>query len=234
MRILPDGSVPGMILPALARWAAEESHVLADEGSPFHADLVPGDPRVLLIVGENASGKSLAFRLIAQLAGTHGAVPITISIRERTGAGSDGHERMRRVFMFGDEEQSSTGATSAGVVVSGFSNLDRDKPAILGLDEPEIGLSDGYAEALGELIGQRATITGPLACGVMVVTHSRRLATGIVKGLGCDPTLLTMSEPHASVSDWIASDERRSVDDLMNLKETGVERWRTVERMLKR
>lgn len=138
LRILSDGSVPGMILPALARWAAEESHVLADEDSPFHADLVPGDPRVLLIVGENASGKSLAFRLIAQLAGTHGAVPITISIRERTGAGSDGHERMRRVFMFGDEEQSSTGATSAGVVMSGFSNLDRDKPAILGLDEPEI------------------------------------------------------------------------------------------------
>ena len=233
-RIVPASRVPGPVLPDLARWMVEESRVLTGEESPFRARLAAGDPRLVLIVGENASGKSLAFRLLAQIAGDHGITPVTLSIRERTGVGNGGMEHMRRAFIYGDEHEKSTGATSAGVVAAGFSNLDRDKPAMLGLDEPEIGLSDGYAEALGEYIGRRATETGPLACGVAVVTHSRRLARGLVRGLGADPTLLSTSGDHADVASWIASEETRTVEDLLALKGVGLDRWRAVNRLLER
>lgn len=137
-RFLPEGSVPGMVLPVLARHAVEESRLLTHPETPFRGTYVEGDPRVLLVTGANASGKSLAFRLIAQMARNHDIWCVTLSIRERTGVGTEGMERMRRAFIYGDEETSSTGATSAAVVQSGFRNINGEKPALLGLDEPEI------------------------------------------------------------------------------------------------
>lgn len=232
-RVVPEDAVPGHVLPAFARWMVDESRMLTDETSPFSATMTDGDPRLVLIVGENASGKSLAFRLLAQIAGRHGMKPVTLSIRERTGVGTQGMENMRRAFIYGDEGENSTGATSAKVVQSGFFNVNGDKPAMLGLDEPEMGLSDGYAEALGELIGRETAASGPMCCGVAVVTHSRRLVQGLVRGLGADPVLVDMSSAHATVADWIASTETRSVEDLLALPDTGLERWRAVEKLLR-
>lgn len=225
------------MLPRLARWAVEESAALADERSPFHGTITDGDPRVLLIVGENASGKSLAFRLVAQVAGSHGIEAITLSIRERTGDGTFEMARMRRAMIYGQETTSSTGATSSRVVQSGFHNmLGRPTPCLLGLDEPEIGLSDGYAEALGEYIGQQAQAIAGNACGVMVVTHSRRLAEGLVRGLGAEPTFVAML-PNGDAStptldDWIASRETRSVEDLLTLRDVSLDRFRQVQKIL--
>lgn len=96
----------------------------------------------------------------------------------------------------------------------------------------EIGLSDGYAEALGEYIGMRAASAGGKSCGVMVVTHSRRLVRGLVRGLGVDPTFMTMTEEPGRVGDWIASEETRSVDELLALKTLGLDRWRAVSKLL--
>lgn len=232
-RLLPSDAVPGPILPALSRWMVDKSRVISDEESPFSATMIDGDPRLVLIVGENASGKSLAFRLLAQLAGSHDVLPITLSIRERTGVGTMGMERMRRAMIFGEEDENSTGATSARVIQSGFHNVEREKPSILGLDEPEIGLSDGYAEALGEFIGASTAKAGPNCCGVIVVTHSRRLVEGLVRGLGSEPTLIDMSSTHATVADWISTTEKRSVEELLALPETGLDRWRQVNKLLK-
>jgi hypothetical protein len=98
----------------------------------------------------------------------------------------------------------------------------------------EIGLSDGYAEALGEMIGLKSTQTGPNACGVMVVTHSRRLVRGLIRGLGAVPTFMTMSAGHDDVDAWLDAEETRSVDDLLALKDVGLERWRAIEKLLRR
>lgn len=238
MRIVDAEKVPGFILPELAQWAVDESAIMADDRSPFHGSLIDGDPRILLITGENASGKSLAFRLIAQLAQDHGVEALTLSIRERTGDGTFEMAHMRRAMIYGSETTSSTGAVSARVVQGGFHNLaNRTQPALLGLDEPEIGLSDGYAEALGEYIGTQAKNLGGNACGVVVVTHSRRLAEGMVRGLGADPTMLAMLPKDAqecrSVAGWISSRETRSIDELLTLKDTSLERFRQMQAILK-
>lgn len=230
-RILPEGAVPGLVIPQIARWAVERSKLFGDE-SPFTASLHNADPRILLIVGENASGKSLAFRLIAQMLGTEGATAITISIRERTGSGPGEMNHMRRAFMFGDEHDQSTGANSASVVEKGFSNTDRDKPNALALDEPEMGLSDGYARALGEMIGSRSRTLHANCCGVIVVTHSRRLAQGLITGLGAEPTVLNLAPTPISASDWTATDEIRSVEDLKALPALALERFRAAHRTL--
>lgn len=231
-RIVEAEAVPGLVLPDLARWTATESAAFTAETAPFEARLIEGDARVLLVTGANASGKSLAFRLIAQLAESHGISPITLSIRERTGGGTFEMARMRQAMVYGREEKSSTGAVSARVVQSGFRNMEGRGPVCLGLDEPEMGLSDGYAEALGEYIGRQATGMSADSCGVMVVTHSRRLAEGIVKGLGAAPAMLTMEPSMTSVAQWIASREERSVEDLLGLEELSSERRKAVQGIL--
>lgn len=100
----------------------------------------------------------------------------------------------------------------------------------------EIGLSDGYASALGELIGASARDAGPMACGTMVVTHSRGLADGLVRGLDADPAMIAMTTGDVaspkSVKAWIASRERRSVEDLLGLSAVSLDRFRRVQRLL--
>lgn len=228
--------LPTYFLPDLARWAAEESLALSDEESPFSAKLMAGDPRVLLIVGENASGKSLAFRLIAQIASQHKVHAITLSIRERTGGGSFEMANMRRAMIYGEETTSSTGATSASVVERGFANLSGKGPSLLCLDEPEIGLSEGYCEALGEYIGQKSLDMPSEACGVIVVTHSRRLAKGLVAGIGGEPSFLFMSGRDEAVpsglADWLESYDKKTIEELISLKDVGLERFRAVQKLI--
>lgn len=228
--------LPALFLPELARWTTEESLALSDEESPFSGKVMEGDPRVLLIVGENASGKSLAFRLIAQIASQHKVHAITLSIRERTGGGSFEMANMRRAMIYGDEGTSSTGATSASVVERGFANLSGKGPSLLCLDEPEIGLSEGYCEALGEYIGQKSRDMPSEACGVIVVTHSRRLAKGLAAGIGGAPSFLFMSGRDevapSGFSDWLESHDKKTVEELMALKDVGVERFRAVQKLI--
>lgn len=206
-------------LPALIRDVLEDTLFWTDPDCPFKATLYEGDPRVTLIVGENASGKSLLFRFIATVAQReHDLLPVTISIRERVGGGAE-MGGLRRAFMFGDEAEQSTGATSTNVLNGGFHNAGREKPGILMLDEPEIGLSDGYAMAMGELIGGRvrARETAADFRGLIVVTHSRNLACGVQRGLMEVPTFVCMGDQPAPLRDWMAAPEVRSVTDLENL-----------------
>lgn len=235
---LPEGlTVPGFILPDLARWTAEESLAFSDERSPFHARYTPGDERLLLIVGDNASGKSLAFRLIAGLLNKNDVEAMTLSVRERTGGGTFEMGRMRQAMIYGREETSSTGAISVRVVQSGLRQLlERQAPSTLALDEPEMGLSEAYAKALGLYIGQEAAKQEGNACGVMVVTHSPGLAAGLAKGLGATPSFLSVApigeELAYGLEDWLESGHEKSIADLMALKEVSHARYLMMKKLM--
>lgn len=201
--------------------------------SPFSADVAIGDPKLFVITGENASGKSLFFRAMCELVREDGLLPITVSIRERAGTGESGVARLRQTFMFGDEAQQSTGATSVSAVTAALQNLDRDQGTVLGLDEPELGLSDAYAHALGMYIGSE-TKTIPRACaGVIVVTHSRALVRGLLVGYGARPTAVALNAP-ADLDRWLAEPEVRTVAELLALKDLGLERFRWTHDALRR
>lgn len=215
------GTAARLDLPGLARWAAEESALFASQGSPFLAAVSSGAPRLVLVVGENASGKSLLCRMVCLLARNKGALVVPISLRERTAPG------IARALMFGDENYSSTGAISAQVVQDAFKNLDRPQGSVLALDEPELGLSDGYARALGEYIGTEAKGVPKACSGVIVVTHSRGLARGLVAAYGATPTFVAVGTAPARFEDWLDAPEHRSVADLLALPETGLERLRS-------
>lgn len=219
-------------LPRLAQWVAEES-VLFEDGSPFVASVASGDPKLLVVTGENASGKSLLFRVLSAKINQAKATPVTLSIRERAGSGGSDMGGIRRVLMFGEESEQSTGATSVTSIKSAFEqNLDRPGGTVLGLDEPELGLSEGYASALGMYIGQQ-TRSIPAACaGVVVVTHSRPLVRGLIDGYGARPTHVALG-CEADLDRWLDEPEVRSVEDLLALSDVGLERWRWASRHLR-
>ena len=221
----------------VARWVAETSMLFNDADSPFRAEVADGAPELVVVTGENASGKSLYVRVAgAVVQKDMGALPVSVSIRERTGAGTSEMGGMRRVMMFGDEQEQSTGATSVSVVQKAFGNLDRPNGSVLIVDEPELGLAEAYARALGEYIGQQAQGI-PAACrGVIVVTHSRPLVQGLIDGYGQTPTHAAVNADtpaHAGLQRWLDSVEHRTVEELLALRDVGLGRWRRVNTLLK-
>lgn len=218
-----------------AAWAASETLLFADERSPFRAKVTPADKRLMVIVGENASGKSLFFRVLATLIHDKGPTVVTISIRERSGGGTFEMSRMRQAMMFGEEAEQSTGATSVKVVKAAFEhNLGHDSGSVLALDEPEMGLSDGYATAFGQYIGEQARKVPKACSGVIVVTHSRSLVRGLVDGYGKTPTFVKLGvEGPEQLDAWLDEPEHHTIDELLALPDVGFERWRAVSDLLK-
>lgn len=225
-------------LEALLRDAMDS--VVMGEGAPFSPHFVPGQGKAAVITGPNASGKSLLAQIVAARAHQQGMVPASISIRERTGAGLHEMSGMRRMMMFGDEHEQSTGATSLRALEGGFRsihNYAKEKPAILILDEPELGLSEDYAAALGTWLAQQAQALEdqPRLPGILVITHSRPLVRALndaLRASGHSPHLMSMEEAHPSVEAWLAARPVRSVEDLAALRELGHARWLEVIRLL--
>lgn len=219
----------------LASEVLQRSRLWTHPEIPFQFKLHAGDPRLLLIAGENASGKSLFAQCLASLAHRQDIAPITVSIRERTGSGLSGIEGFRKVCMFGDESEQSTGATSFKVIPTAFNTLqgraDADKRAFLLLDEPDLGLSEGYSGALGRDLAGRYQSVGPSAAGLALVTHSRALVRGLLAGVSQPPSFIKFGET-ADLTTWLAGEPERSAQELKDLHALSLERWRAVRRIL--
>lgn len=215
-------------IASTARWVCDDALLFRDEESPFRAAMSQKATKLVVVTGENASGKSLFVRIVSVVLNQEGIVPVSASIRERTGGG------MRQAMMFGEEQSQSTGATSVGVIQTAFKNLDR--PSALIIDEPELGLSDAYARALGEYVGSAAKSVPTKCRGVVVVTHSRSLVQGLIDGYGKTPTHVSVAaerKPKTSLLKWMAEPEEHSVEELLALRQVGHERWLRVNKLIK-
>lgn len=230
--------------PTLLNLISAESALFTDEACPFSFQTYPGGAgaRVLVLTGDNASGKSLLFQVLAGWARREvKADPITVSIRERTGSGLSDISGLRRAMMFGDESEQSTGATSVDTVATAFRTAaawaaDGKTPLVM-LDEPDMGLSEGFAGALGEHLAHLTGELPDLAFGVVIVTHSRALVRRLSEGLATlklgAAHFTYMGEPAMDLAQWLAQQPEKSVEDLLALRELGSERRRAVAAILR-
>jgi hypothetical protein len=203
---------------------------------PFKAHVEHGHAKVVLMAGPNASGKSFLAECALSWASAHAETkPMRVSIRERTGSGSGEMSGMRRAMMFGDEQAHSTGAVSGGVVRRAFSSVEgwskQGLKTFVLLDEPEIGLSEGFGFGMGDLIGREALKMDPSAFGVIVVSHSRALGRGLAKGLGAAPSFVSTGG-RLSFKDWCQREEQMSADELLALSERDLSGFRCVTKIL--
>lgn len=168
------------------------------------------DANTLIVYGDNASGKSLVCNLIESKVRQHHEVR-SMSVKNRTS------KSIGRAFIFGDEGQQSTGETSVRVIQKAFSSAAKDnEPSMIILDEPDLGLSSKYARAMGRYIGQQANALREIGTYIVIVSHN----TALLKAF-CDevdnPTSYFGLNTTDTLSQWVDSDEEKSIHDLLAL-----------------
>ena len=164
---------------------------------------VPGTSRLCLVLGPNATGKSLLRRLAGAACKAKHIEFMPISMEFRTGQ----QFGVGRAFVYGGTEmENSTGENSSRSVVGGIRTCRaRENPHVIFWDEPDIGLSDGYARGMGRAIAALAQDTPEHTVAAFVVTHRKALVREL---LAVNPhVVFTGDESAASLDEWLARDE---------------------------
>lgn len=207
----------------------EDSAFFNTEQSPFKLKFIESEKpsNICLVLGDNASGKSLFVEIARNRASMHHKIKnICVSIRERTGSGTFEMASFRRSVMFGEEHEQSTGSTSIGVLVNALNQATQfEEFKLLVLDEPEIGLSTSYSEALAELISKNAQEAKNAF--LLVVTHRKECVTKFLEMHNKNIHVALLGGV-TSVQDWLESKNQKSLDELLALKQEGLNGWRFV------
>lgn len=194
--------------------------------APCPATLSKGHERFVLITGDNASGKSFMAKHLKVGFDESGEkiefIPVSMEMRTAPG--------MQRAFMFGMEDH-STGNVSVRSVLTGLRTCrERTQRHFMLLDEPDIGVSESYARAMGEVIAQFVADMPEMTVGLAVVTHSRPLVREL---MAVNPTSIRIGADQRPLSQWLEEGPGyRSVADLEALAGETHGRMRTIKAVL--
>ncbi len=199
-----------------------ESKFIVGDNPAIEAKLDEGTGKLVLVTGDNASGKSFLRRYICYLAHQRKIEPIHLSQEGRSGGGG-----IPRLMIYGTEEDESTGYNSVKTFQKSVkTSKSRDKQHILFYDEPEIGLSDKYAAALGIELNSflKESTDNLVAC--FVATHNKSLALRLENPwhlrLGGCPNL----------QEWL--NQKVEPGNLQELSAIGIDRWHKINKLLKK
>jgi len=181
---------------------------------------VPGASRLCLVLGPNASGKSLLRRLVGSTCRAKNIEHMGISMELRA------DNLGPRMFVFGSETDQSTGENSTRSVLGGIRTCrGRTEPHVVFWDEPDIGLSDGYARGMGRTLAAFARDIPEHTVAAFVVTHRKALVREL---LPVNPHVVFMGdEGAASLDEWLARDEEPQ--DIEGLKDRSLATWQRVQ-----
>lgn len=174
---------------------------------------------ILLVTGDNASGKSLFRRVLATYYQKQQLETITLSQQARSQSG------LPRAVIYGDEEDEATGAISANALSKSFHQ--RTKPYVLIFDEPEIGMGE-EAQLGAAIFLQQHCSNLPQNCeGIVLFTHSRIL----ISSLKHMTHFIWLHHPNHSVNDWL----NRTLLPILpsELVKKGKEKWHQINDYLK-
>lgn len=207
---------------------ASESRIFGSEG-PCPIYVEEGElNKVWVISGENAGGKSLLCKALqANVARKaeddgHPLTVIRIGMDIRTEGG------MRGAIIFGDEQTESTGQVSAHTVLRSLdqSNHKNEDHWII-LDEPDIGVGEGYRKVMGELFADFAKNLPEKTVGFMIVTHAREIAAPLI---AAGASSIRVGDDLRPVAEWIRDgDLPKTLEDLKNLDCKGHNLFKAVE-----
>lgn len=187
----------------------------------------PGEGRILLVTGDNSSGKSFFGKLFSEIV-THGGYEkikvMHVSMQLRA-AGN----LLANIFIFGDESWKATGEISVYAVLSGLRTCrSRTNDHILLLDEPDVGLSESYQGALGQVIRKFAEDLPDKTKALCLVTHSRRIVKHLMP---LHPHYLRLGD-EKSIDQFLEEPEDKTIDDLKNLTKISLDRFREIAKCI--
>lgn len=213
--------------PIKAIHDADGSYLFGD-GSPCPVLVEPGAlQRVWVISGENAGGKSLFCRALQGMVRNRSKDAKTPVEVMRVGMDMRTTSGIQRAIMFGDENDDSTGKISISCLLSGMNTArGRENPHWLILDEPDIGVGEGYRRAIGELFADFGQDLPANTLGFMVVTHAREIAEPMV---AAGASSVRVGPDLRPVAEWLAAgDLPKTREDLEALAATALGRFRAI------
>jgi len=181
----------------------------------------PGNGKLVVVVGDNAGGKSVFRRIVAQVCRGNGVECMDPSMQGR----ADGHNALRSM-VYGSEVDQSTGENSAHTVIAGVHTCrGRDRDHVIFWDEPDLGLGDSWSAGMGQYIREFSETAPDFTRGIFLVTHSRPLLREL---LPVEPTYVHLGrvDAPASLQEWL--DQPVVPLDITKLKEISNERWRKI------
>lgn len=209
---------------AIAGTLAEVDYFGSD--GPVPAEVEYGHPKFALVTGENASGKSFVVRGLGEkLRDRHPNLEIlavTMSLRSQGG--------FSRALLFGDEQRDSSGRISIKAVLAGLHACrDRQDDHVLVLDEPDIGLAESYAGALGTYLAAFVEDMPIRTLGLVVVTHSRPLVREVI---AAEPASIRVGEDRRPLEQWLREGPLpRGLEDIEALAERSAATTRGITRV---
>ena len=162
-----------------------ETVYFGGDNPPLQAAFDDRSSKLLIITGDNASGKSYVRKLICFALKKYSKIePMHVSQQGRCTEG------FMRAFMYGDESYESTGVISCKAVEGGINTCkSRENPHCIIWDEPDIGLSDDYAAGMGVKLREFIEGLPELTWGVVISTHSKVMVQQLVE---LDPSHLRL------------------------------------------
>jgi hypothetical protein len=182
----------------------------------FDVTYVPAkdkNTKVLVVTGQNASGKSYLRRIISAALKTNDKDMEVMNISQEKRTGADGSSTIANSFIFGDERTQATGVNSLRTVTVGITTCrGREKMHAITWDEPDLGLSDEYAMDLGHKIADFAKEPTKTFL-ITVISHRRELLQPIAE---CDHHYIHVGpEKPGNLLAWINRKVvRLDIDDL--------------------
>lgn len=204
----------------------------------------PGTSNLVLVLGENAGGKSFFRRLVRLVThrGRKGGfgdpkitpgpfpvrefIPLCMQDRTSSNFGSS--------MIYGVEDIHSTGECSSRTVSTGISTVSgRTHPTIIWWDEPDIGMSAGAAAGAGLRIKQFVESEAPLVQAICVTSHSVPLIRQLAD---LDPHYIYLgnADGPATLEDWYKAQDNPTPVMPEELQEISHRRFRMIQKILNR
>lgn len=205
------------------RYFSPDDEIGGKVAIPHH--WVRGRGNFAVALGENASGKSFFRRIVTALCRESKVEAMPISME-----GRGGYYGGLRGFIYGDESWQSTGENSSNTVLAGIRTCQgREGSHVIFWDEPDLGLSDGWAAGMGVARREFAEKLPSRTYGAIVVTHSRALVREI---LPAEPHYLHFGtdDPPPTLQDWL--DHRPKPRALSKLGEESHKRFKMIQKIL--
>lgn len=195
---------------------------------PYH--WVRGSNPLIVIVGDNAGGKSFVRRIFNALCQKNHIEFMGISMEGRQGVSM----APWLALVYGDESYQSTGQLSVSTVLGGIktctSRCEERKPHVIFWDEPDLGLSESWAAGVGVAIRDLTQQVTSSTRAICVVTHSRPLVREL---LPVNPHYLHVGSDKApaTLKEWLTRKVRpRKIETLGKLSH---QRFTKIRKILK-
>lgn len=184
------------------------------------------DSKLFAVTGENATGKSFFCKLLDSYSIKNKIVQEVI----RVGMGKRTESGIVKALMFGDENTHSTGGISFNTIKTGIrTSKGRKHNHILIFDEPDIGMSDSYAAAMGNYIAVFANNIPEHCIGLGIVSHSKVLLSKLAL---LNPTHLRFGD-NLTLNDWLKNPTpEKSLKELEELSNIGLKLFREIQSLI--